>query len=451
MLLSGRARGMLTGGLRVALLIAVSGCATTGGRMHQEGRLELKSRNYAEAARLLSLELERRPGDCMVRRDLGIALFKAGRYPEAVEHLSAAAVCLPGDGAALYYLGSAHEQNSEIEDAIATFQRSAEVRRFTRYRELMQERLKQLVRKQILVDARKRIAGEDTLSTRGSPECIALSPLDVRHAQQEYAPLGLAMAEWLTTDLAKLRSLRGVERLRLDAILTELHLPGIDPETAPQVGHLLGAGRVVSGGLIGTGGDAIRIELGVIDTETGETMPGISAGGEVSAFFSVEKDLVFSLIQRLGITPNALERAEIQQIPTRKLSAMLAYGKGLMAERVGDVDEAKAAYEEALAEDAGFSLANDALDALPAADATIGGLEETAEGDLLGRGGTGPDADETQDRLAETDRLVGSGLWPLDPNEVSPVPPTDQIPEPPPPPAEPPPLVPDPPPPPSGM
>ena len=69
-------------------------------------------------------------------------------------------------------------------------------------------------------------------------------PLKICLAASEMAPLAKGFAEFTAIDLAKVKSLRVIDRLKIDMILDELQLSAsgaVDPSTAPRMGKLLGS------------------------------------------------------------------------------------------------------------------------------------------------------------------------------------------------------------------
>ncbi|HZI44674.1 MAG TPA: CsgG/HfaB family protein, partial [Ilumatobacter sp.] len=79
-----------------------------------------------------------------------------------------------------------------------------------------------------------------------------MAPFSVDGVDTALAPLAYALADLLMTDLARSAQLRIVDRLRLDALLREVRLVEagrVDTATAPRVGRLVGARRLVIGAL----------------------------------------------------------------------------------------------------------------------------------------------------------------------------------------------------------
>jgi TolB-like protein len=203
--------------------------------------------------------------------------------------------------------------------------------------------------------AAERAAG--TLS-RGA---LGVPPFAVRGRDERLSPLSFALADLLTTDLARSAQLTLVERTRLGDVLRELELAGsgrVDSATAPRVGRLVSARRLVLGGLDELpSGSGLRIGVRLADVERGSIDQTIDAQAPLADILAAEKALVFRIFDALGVTLTPAERAAIQQPPTGDLAALLAYGSGLRLEHLGDYRSAAAEFRRAQRLDPSFSAA----------------------------------------------------------------------------------------------
>ncbi|MBD3335889.1 MAG: tetratricopeptide repeat protein [Candidatus Eisenbacteria bacterium] len=416
-----------------AVWMTLSGCASGG--LHGQGVRHLEDGDYAQAATLLEQEIAQHPDHWRAQRDLGIAYYEMDKYEDARERLRAALAAGPDDGRALYYLGKTEEALGDTEAALNIHRKYTLVSRLSRYRGAMEEEVKRLVRQMAREEIKERLAQEETLPTAaGSGRSIAVAPLEPAGPEEICRPLGAAMAEWIMTDLSKIEELTVVERLRLNALLQELRMGGsgeISAASAPRMGRLLGVSRFVNGSLLQLERKELRVDLAVTDVRTSDTESQLAQAGNLEDFFQLEKEIVFQLLEELQIEPTPYERAEIQRVPTRNLNAALAYGRGLIAERRGDLIEARTFYREALEHDSDFAMAGEALDQLPGEPVD---LDDPLVEDI---------AEDVEDRLEETDDLTGGDMWPEDPNDVDPVPDPERLPDPPGPPGTP--EIPDPP------
>ncbi|MCK4413507.1 MAG: tetratricopeptide repeat protein [Candidatus Eisenbacteria sp.] len=424
--------------LTVMITIAIHGCAAPG--LYQQGRAALDQDDYAEAVRLLEMETKENPEHWESHRDLGIALYKSSRYAEARRRLEIARAALPDDGATLFYLGATFEQLGEDAAAIEVYRHYTEVGSLplfdTGFRRKMKQRINVLTRRQLREQVRGRIEEESRHAPSASAEnTIAVVPFSVSRPTDVAAPLAAAVAHWLATDLAQIRHLQVVERLQLDVLLQELQLAEreglVDPATAPRLGRLVGAGRIVGGSLLQLTEDHVRIDVSVTASGDGEVEVAEMAEGELDRFFEIEKHLVFALLEGLGIEPSPAERSSIEHVPTRNLRAILAYGRGLLAERRGEYGEAQLAYQAALDHDGSFHLAGQMLEAVPSGSTPdLGEIAATIDAEV---GDLDPVASEP-DRLEVIDQMTSGDIWSVEPEDARPWDQIGEIPEPPAPP-----------------
>ena len=208
--------------------------------------------------------------------------------------------------------------------------------------------------------ARQAIAVEaqlqpDTLSAR----TVGVLPFDQRGLDSSTADLGYGLADLLRVDLSKSSQLRIVDRLRLDAIMRELALASsgrTDSTTAPRVGRLVQARRVVYGALDAQATN-MGISVGVADAATRQVQPALSQQTRLDNVLDTEKQIALRLFENLGVTLTPAERAAVEERPTKNIAAFMAYGRGARYETEFRFADAVGAYEEALKLDPGFTLA----------------------------------------------------------------------------------------------
>src|SRR5688572_19931288 len=115
--------------------------------------------------------------------------------------------------------------------------------------------------------ARRAVAAEQSIRADTLPvRSLGVAPFSVDGVDTALAPLAYALADLLMTDLARSAQLRIVDRLRLDALLREVRLVEagrVDTATAPRVGRLVGARRLVIGALAAETGNRFAIQARV--------------------------------------------------------------------------------------------------------------------------------------------------------------------------------------------
>lgn len=191
---------------------------------------------------------------------------------------------------------------------------------------------------------------------------IGIPPFQLLTKDNSLSALGYAVADLLTTDLARSARVTVVERSRLTDIMRELDLARtgrVDSATAPRVGRLLRAKRLVLGSVDTMSRGELRLSLRVADVESGVLDASIDARAPLTDVLAAEKALAFRLFEALGVTLTPAERATIEAYPTTSLAALSAYGRGVQADFMGDRRRAIDEFEKAIGVDPGFQQARD--------------------------------------------------------------------------------------------
>jgi len=337
----------------VFIALAV-GCAS-------QPRLQEDPDDYrAEVARL-QLEIAQNPGDAALLRDLGAIYVRTQRPSEGHKSLQQAFARDAEDPKTLFYLGIASEQIGQTETARRVFARYEDVPEDSPYRRLLRGRYEWLLRQEIRAEIAQMMQREQELSTAEvSPRIVAVLPFTYQGTSARYAPLGRGLSEMISVDLAVIDDLRLVERVRLQELLDELELAQsdyVDPSTAPRVGRLLGAGRLVGGAYNVLEDEDLRMDVALAELERSEAPELETRSGALEELFDLQTEIVFSVIDRLGIELTAEERAAIESVPTRNLQAFLAYSRGLIEEDNGNFAQAARAFGQARRADPDFNQA----------------------------------------------------------------------------------------------
>ena len=207
-------------------------------------------------------------------------------------------------------------------------------------------------------EAHRAITTEKIVTTDSLPiGALGIPPLRVSATDTTLAPLGYGLADMLMTDLARSSQVQVVDRLRFDAVLREIKLANaglVDPATAPRVGRLVRARRLVLGDITQLPGRQISINAQIADVGTSQVRPAVNASTRLDDIFAAERQLVYRMFTELGITLTPSERAAIEQRPTANIAALLAYSRGVRYEVFGRFDEAAREYEIAATLDPGF-------------------------------------------------------------------------------------------------
>jgi hypothetical protein len=165
------------------------------------------------------------------------------------------------------------------------------------------------------------------------------------------------MAALIISDLTQIESLEVLERTRVQFLLDEMQLGQtgiVEPQTAPRVGHLLGAENLAVGTLEP---GSLAVNTSVASTTQNDVVAAFGLTGEADRFYVLQKEIVYNLLKVMNVTLTENEQEKIRQYHTRDLDAVLYFGQGLDALDAGEWKTAKNHFEQAVIEDPSFQLA----------------------------------------------------------------------------------------------
>lgn len=347
---------------------------------------------------------------------LGVAYRAAGRRDDALARLERAVVLQPAEPSATVFLGLTYEDAGDPTRARELYQRYLEVGSSEAVKRQLRQRVDLLSRQELVARARQ-LVRDDAAGVTAAPEpgTVAIFPFLYVGTDPQYQPLERALAEMLVTDLSQTSRLTVLERLRVQALLTELQLSQtdrVDPATAVRSGRMLRAERVVQGSIT-IEPSALRLGAAIVGAtgQASQTTPVTE--DDVRRLFDAEKQLALSLYQSLGVELTVAERERVEQRPTTNIQALLAYGEGLEAEDRGDFAAAAGHHARAAQLDPGFTLAAERgarTTAIGEAQtAGVAGIAEDAAAELQGEAGavttlappTPPSLDAVSDLTAD--------------------------------------------------
>ncbi|MBL0938783.1 MAG: hypothetical protein IBJ03_07800 [Gemmatimonadaceae bacterium] len=200
------------------------------------------------------------------------------------------------------------------------------------------------------------LAGEaGRLSARGT---VGVPPFAANGRDTSLTPLAYALADLVSTDLSRSKSVRIVERARFGEVLRELDLAAtgrVDSATAPRVGRLVSAEKLVFGSVEAMAdGNTLRLGARIGDVERATVTNAVDARAPLNEILAAEKALVLRLFESLGVVLTPAEKAAVEQQPTKSVGALLAYGKGVKRYYEGDFRGAAAAFRDAQRLDPSF-------------------------------------------------------------------------------------------------
>ena len=223
--------------------------------------------------------------------------------------------------------------------------------------------------------AKKTVTNEQNLQTAPHPNTVAVLYFQSTSAREELKPLQKGLALLLITDLSLVKELQVVERVRLQAITEEIGLGSsglVEQGSAPRVGKLLGARRMVGGTIADTRQTAIQVQSNLLDVQTTAILGQPRTEGSLDELFRMEKDLLFDIVKLLDIKVTPELEAKLRKPCSVKPDAMIALFSGVNASDNREYEKAAEAYRKALKLDSNICIAGDALGELQALNLITG-------------------------------------------------------------------------------
>lgn len=306
--------------------------------------------------------LQKNPDNFDALMILGDAYLNLKKGPEAVAALEKAHRLDPDSQRAAPNLGLAYMMTGENSKAVGTWQ--AYIKKHPD--SWMASRLRKQTTVLLHIDAAKwaRTAArqEEALQPASIDEnVIAVTGFGDQGMSEEAKPLRKALAAMIITDLTKVKSLKVVERIKLQKLLDELQFGAsgiVDEKTAPRLGRMLGAGKIVTGSMTSVDRDNLRVVRMLRNVSTGKGLGDQDAEGRLNEFFKIQKTMTFGILKNMGIRLSPEEETLVGKFTTRSFEAVKLYGAALAAEDRGDWDEAGRLYGLCAAADPGSPLAD---------------------------------------------------------------------------------------------
>jgi len=312
----------------------------------------------------LEAELARNPKDAGLMTRVGIAYYQAKQYGRARDVLQSALVLGEQNYPARVYLGLTYEELGQLDSARVAYTTAAAQAGDSRRKAEIEDRLVLLTRKELRAAAKDAIAHEASLTAQPPIEnAVAVLPFRYVGSNQDLVPVGRGLTHLMIADLSKLNRLRLLEREQVQALVDEMAMTEagrVDPATGARSGRLLRAGRVLQGSVQdGPGKNDLRLDATVVNTTNANVVATGSGSDRLQQLFALQKQVLFRLVEQMGITLSPAEQRALSERPTADLQAFLAFSRGLEAEDRGDWQGAEASYGAAVARDPNFRAAKD--------------------------------------------------------------------------------------------
>jgi len=216
--------------------------------------------------------------------------------------------------------------------------------------------------------ARDAIAQEKSLGSADLPDnTLAVLYFQNLTGRSELDPWQKGLTVMLITDLAQIKELQVLERVRLQALVEEIGFGAsgqVDKGSAPRIGRFAGARHLVGGELGQDASQSLAVDSDLLDVPRESVMDRFGSKGMVEELFRIEKELLFGITDSLGIKLSPEKKAALQKPLSTDYRALLAFFQAIDCSDRGEYDKAAEYYKEALEKDPGLTQAADALQEL---------------------------------------------------------------------------------------
>ena len=171
--------------------------------------------------------------------------------------------------------------------------------------------------------------------------------------------IGTGIKEHLTTQLSQIPEFVVVERTRLSDAIKELNFNRsqyVDPATAQKMGKVLGVQSVVVGSYLKLDG-AMRINVRLVDVETGQVKAPTLVDGSFKKFFDLQNDVAMKLAAEMKGALGEADKKQLETTPTSSLDAYRALADGVYFLGQNSLDDALTQFDLGLKADANYGEA----------------------------------------------------------------------------------------------
>jgi len=347
----------------LSLSVLITGCGFI------KADVKLAEGKYGEAIPIYKDYLTKHPDSTLARNKLGFAYLKNGQLNNSVSEFERVLKGEPGNNYAILYLGMAYLNKKEFGKSISIWQTYRSEKE-----PLVEAEIKRLLTV-VQIAGNRRLAKEaldkeEQLKT-GKPDksTISICYYEDLSPDRSLRAFQKGLAAMLITDMSKIKSLKVVERLRLQALFQEMNLGQtgiVDDRTAPRVGYLLGAEDLLVGNLaIGS----LRASTSLVSTSKAQVEGSAVIEVEKDNFYELPKLIVadYAKLKRIHLTPEEIQAIGIPH--TKEYQAFIYYGEAVDALDEGRWQNAKDLFAKALEIDPKFDLAQEGFDSTPSPSA----------------------------------------------------------------------------------
>jgi len=213
----------------------------------------------------------------------------------------------------------------------------------------------QVVTPEIRQWASDTVAREKSMQAVTAGHTLAVLYFNNRSDDSNLDPLQKGFSIMLMTDLAKVKEIRLVERVKLQALVEEIGLGSsglVASETAARVGLLLGARYLIGGDFFKEDLEKLKIRSDLLNVPEEKIFDQPQVQDELNRLFALEKEMLLKIIAafKIELTP---ERRKLLMKPiSTSFPALIYFFRGVDKSDHGDYKAAARFYKKALAEDA---------------------------------------------------------------------------------------------------
>ena len=144
---------------------------------------------------------------------------------------------------------------------------------------------------------------------------VAVLRFENNTGDQKYDQLGRALSSMTISDLSVIDEITLVERARIEELIAELDLQYsgyVDPETAQELGLIIGAQYVVAGAFV-TAEPEMRLDTRIARVETSEIVTTADVTGHRESLFELQQRLADELIAGFGLVLTEEQEARLRE------------------------------------------------------------------------------------------------------------------------------------------
>ena len=295
-----------------------------------------------------------------------LSFYNLGQYKKSFALSKRILAIEKYNSSAIFYAGMNLEMLNKQSLAKKVYRYYNILSRSDPYYRFIKARFDHLVQEEMIKRAKLAIRMENSISMDqiNDNTLAVLYFLNVME-DSEWNSLSKGLAEMIITDLSQVNRLRILERIQLQKLIEEMQLgmTGLaDESTVPRMGRLLKARKLINGAFAVKAGKDIAITSNLVDVKTQYGTQSKDITGSLSDIFKIEKDIVFSTLDELGIPLTAEERNRIGKYATKNINAFKAFCDGLDEFDLNNYEAASMYFKKAIELDPNFMMARDMFD-----------------------------------------------------------------------------------------